>query len=43
MKLLWEMRADNLNFIAWQVDVNAIFMIIIVLKISRVLIKLPSQ
>lgn len=34
MEVLWELRADNLNFIAWQLDVDAAFMITIVLKIS---------
>lgn len=43
MKVMWEMRADNLHFIAWQLDVDATFMIIIALKISSVPIKLPSQ
>lgn len=42
MEVLWELRADNLNFIAWQLDVDGAFMITIVLKISWVLIQLPS-
>lgn len=34
MEVLWELRADNLSFIAWQLDVDGAFMITIVLKIS---------
>lgn len=32
MKVLRVLRVDNLNFIAWQMNVDAAFMITIVLK-----------
>lgn len=32
MKVLCELRTDNLNFIAWQLHVDATFMITVVLK-----------
>lgn len=32
MKVLHELRADNLNFIVWQLNVDETFMITIVLK-----------